>query len=353
MVCIAAFIILAIIGIFVAFISIFKPKVGKKYLKTLKKSWSCVGKRVTLQKCETGFGDDVKNTVLSKLIIRHPKWVKPASAAIEITSILIVVVAVWSLVEGVKAGLALYSLGTCNVKHAESCTLGSEVCSIDDNTEAANPIEYIGLWFSDWGEIFSAIPDKFRDWNTDNFDVIGIEVKNEGKPTAIDFFDPGCIVCKQSFQTQLETGFFENYNVKLVVFPIQDNDGKFKFNNSELIARYIYAVNEREQNTTTDSIAFKMIKRIYTEKSEDRGAWLDAFNDYYSNEQTRDILKGWLKEFGLDDKAISEISERVTSDTIDEIIAKNNDIVTNDIHAKGIPTLIYDGKKHTGRYEAK
>ena len=221
MVCIAAFIILAIIGIFVAFISIFKPKVGKKYLKTLKKSWSCVGKRVTLQKCETGFGDDVKNTVLSKLIIRHPKWVKPASAAIEIASILIVVVAVWSLVEGVKAGLAL--------------------CSIDNNTEASNPIEYIGLWFSDWGEILGAIPDKFRDWNTDNFDVVGIEIKNEGKPTAIDFFDPGCIVCKQSFQTQLETGFFENYSVKLVVFPIQDNDGKFKFNNSELIARYIYA----------------------------------------------------------------------------------------------------------------
>ena len=83
MICIAAFIILLIVGIFVAFISIFKPKVGKQYLKTLKKSWSCFGKRVTLQKCETGFGDDVKNNILSKLIIRHPKWVKPVSAAIE------------------------------------------------------------------------------------------------------------------------------------------------------------------------------------------------------------------------------------------------------------------------------
>ena len=89
MVCIAAFIILAIIGIFVAFISIFKPKVGKRYLKTLKKSWGCVGKRVTLQKCETGFGDDVKNNVLSKLIIRHPKWVKPLSILIEVLSVVI------------------------------------------------------------------------------------------------------------------------------------------------------------------------------------------------------------------------------------------------------------------------
>ena len=353
MVCIAAFIILAIVGVFVAFISIFKPKVGKQYLKTMKKSWSCFGKRITLQKCETGFGDDVKNSVLSKLIIRHPKWVKPASVAIEVASILIVVITVWSLVEGIKAGLALYSLGTCNVKHAEACSLGSEVCSIDNNTEASNPIEYIGLWFADWGEIFGAIPDKFRDWNPDNFAVTAVEIRNEGKPTAIDFYDPGCIVCKKSFQAQLESGFFENYNVRLVVFPIQDNDGKFKYPNSELIARYIYATNEKEQNNTTDSIAFKILKRIYTEKDPSRGAWLDAINDFYTSEQMRDILKSWLKEFGLDDKTIVEISERVTSNAIDEIIDKNNDIVVNDIHAKGIPTLIYDGKKHTGRYEAK
>lgn len=353
MVCIAAFIILAIVGIFVAFISIFKPKVGKQYLKTLKKSWGCVGKRVTLQKCETGFGDDIKNTILSKLIIRHPKWVKPVSGMIEVASILVVVITVWSLVEGAKAGLALYSLGTCNVKHAEACTLGSEVCSIDNNSEASNPVEYIGLWFSDWGEIFAAIPDKFRDWNPDNFDVAAIEIKNDGKPTAIDFFDPGCIVCKQSFQAQLESGFFEKYNVKLVVFPIQDNDGKFKYSNSELIARYVYAVNEKEQNHTVDSIAFKIIKRIYAEKDPEHGAWLDALDNYYSSEQVREILKEWLKEFGLDDAAISQISERVTSNAIDEIIDKNNNIVVNDIHAKGIPTLIYDGKKHTGRYEAK
>ena len=268
-------------------------------------------------------------------------------------SILVVVITVWSLVEGVKAGLALYSLGTCNVKHAESCSLGSEVCSIDNNAEATNPIEYIGLWFSDWGEIFGAIPDKFRDWNTENFDVVGIEIKNDGKPTAIDFFDPGCIVCKNSFQAQLNSGFFENYSVKLVAFPIQDNDGNFKFANSDLIVRYIYAVNEREQNTTTDSIAFKIIKRIYTEKDSEKRAWLDVFNDFYNNEEARDELKKWLKEFGLDDKAVSEVSERITADSISEIIEKNNDIVTNNIHAKGIPTMIYDNKKHTGRYEAK
>ena len=72
MVCIAAFIILAIIGIFVAIISIFKPKIGKDYLKALKKSWGCLWKKVRLQKCETGFKDDVKNT-LSSLLLKNPQ----------------------------------------------------------------------------------------------------------------------------------------------------------------------------------------------------------------------------------------------------------------------------------------
>ena len=213
--------------------------------------------------------------------------------------------------------------------------------------------EYIGLWLSDWGEIFGAIPDKFRDWNADNFDVVAIEIKNDDKPGAIDFFDPGCIVCKQSFQAQLDSGFFENYNVKLVILPIQDNDGNFKFANSELIARYIYATNKYEQKTSTDSVAFKIVKRIFTEKDKEKRAYLDAFNDFYSSDEARELLKAWLKEFSLDDKAVKKKKKNVTSDEIDEILNRNNDIVVNDIHAKGIPTLIYDNKKHTGRYEAK
>ena len=50
MVCIAAFIILAIIGAFVAIISIFKPQVGQSYWKMFKKAWVCLWKKVRLQK---------------------------------------------------------------------------------------------------------------------------------------------------------------------------------------------------------------------------------------------------------------------------------------------------------------
>ena len=356
MTCIAAFIILAIAGVFVAFISIFKPKVGKRYLKMLKKSWGCFGKRITLQKCETGFGDEVKNSVLSRVLLKSPKLVKPLSVAIEVLSILLVVVTIWSVVESAKAGLALWSLGTCNVKHAEACTLGSEVCSIDNNSEPHNPIEAIGFWFSDWGEIFEAIPDKFRSWDVNQFEFIGVTV-GDGDLKAIDIFDPGCIVCLQSFRAQLESGFFNDGKTLLVPFPIQDNDGVFKYKNSKLIVGYILGAEKYEAKLADGTkVSYEIIRRIYVEKETIDGIpqpYQNLFNDNYSAEEAEAKLVSWLEEFGVDEEMRTQISEFARSDEYNEIVNKNNDIVVNNIHAKGIPTMIYDGGKHTGKYEAK
>ncbi len=353
MTCIAAFIILAIAGIFVAFISIFKPKVGKRYLKMLKKSWGCFGKRITLQKCETGFGDEVKNSVLSRVLLKSPKLVKPLSVTIEIMSILLVVITIWSIVESAKAGLALWSLGTCNVKHAEACSLGSEVCSIDNNSEPKNLFEAIGFWFSDWGEIFGAIPDKFRSWEVGQFDFVGIEV-GEGDVKAIDIFDPGCIVCLQSFRAQLESGFFDNGKTILVPFPIQDNEGKFKYSNSKLIVGYVFGADKNAAKTAEGkNVSFEIVKRIYTEKDEEHRSYQDLFNDFYAAEDAEAKLQSWLVEYGLDEETQKKISDFAHSEEYEDIVRKNNKIVVDDIHAKGIPTMIYDGGKHTGKYEAK
>ncbi len=98
MVCIAAFIILILIGIVVAFLSIFNRDLGRKYLKLLKKSWHCFSRHVTFRKCDTNFADDVKNMLLKKVVIKKPTWVKPISITIEVASILIVVVTALSLI---------------------------------------------------------------------------------------------------------------------------------------------------------------------------------------------------------------------------------------------------------------
>lgn len=348
MVCIAAFIILAIIGIFVAFISIFKPKVGKAYLKALKKSWGCLWKKVRLQKCETGFKDDVKNGLLSRVIIKHPTWVKPLSVVIEVLSVVIVVVAVWAIITAIKSLLALYALGTCNVTKAEACTLGAEVCSIDES-ETDGFFEGVGRWFTEWGEIFEAIPDKFKTYRAEDYDFGFIPInitETEGLPVVVDIFDPGCVVCMKSYRNQKESGYFDERNVRLVPFAIQGADGEFKFKNSDLVVRFMFAAEKIESGAS-----LIIIDKIFTERNSEGISYQDKFNFDYSNEEATKKIESWLMSSGIKETDLKKIRELIGSDEINEIVSKNKNIVEKELKVKGIPTMVYDGKKHTGLWK--
>ena len=369
MVCIAAFIILALIGIFVAVISIFKPKVGKSYLKMLSKSWECLWKKVRLQKCETGFKEDVKNTLLSKVIVKHPTWVKPLSVIIEIISVIIVIVAIWALLTAIKSLLALWVFGSCNVTKPSACSMGSEVCSIDES-DPDNPIEGIGRWFSEWGEIFEAIPEKFQTYDPNGYDFSFIPVNpavltiidsgnvkvselapepNDGPelPTAVDIFDPGCSVCMHSYRNQKEDGFFTKYNTHLVPFPIQDADGNYKFKNSELITRYLFASEQYQPG-----LGLVLIDKLFTENGDNDISYQNLFNDFYDAKEAADTLDKWLSDTGVDEAGISRIHELKDSHEITDQLDKNRNIITGELKIKSIPTMLYDGAKHIGLYKS-
>lgn len=348
MVCIAAFIILCIVGVFVAFLSIFRRDIGQKYWAVFKKSWGCVGKKVRLQKCETNFKDDVKNTLLSKVVLKHPKWLKPLSVAIEAGAILIVFITVWSLIEAIKALLALWVFGTCNVSQPASCALGAEVCGIDA-AEPTNPIEWTARWFSEWGEIFANIPDRFHAWRTEDYLVEPYSYAQsyqEGKPLALDIFDPGCMVCVQSYRNQKSSGFFNEYNTVLMVYPIQLPDGTYKFQNSDIIAKYMHAADLLD----TD-YAPRILNRIFTETDKD-GVMYQAVLAQSSATEAEQILQQWLLEFGLKKSNLESFIQTAQGDEVSHIMEEVKNTVENHIHAKGIPTLIYDGKKHNGLFKA-
>lgn len=350
MVCIAAFIILALIGVFVAGISIFKPKVGKAYLKMLKKSWGCLWKKVRLQKCETGFKEDVKNTLLSKIMLKHPKWVKPLSVLIEILSIIIVLIAVWAILTAIKSLLALWVLGSCNVTKPSACSLGAEVCSIDES-EPSNPIEATGRWFTEWGEIFEAIPDKFKTYNADdyNFNYIDMSGNDDGSlDTVIDIFDPGCSVCMISYRNQKSAGFFDEHNVRLVPFAIQDADGTYKFHNSEIIVRYMFAAEQIKSG-----LSLTIIDKIFTGKNSEGVSYQNKFKDDYSYEEAVNKLESWLIQSGLDENGIAEIRQIVNYPETFEKMVENKNIIEGELRVKGIPTIIIDGKKHTGLWKSE
>lgn len=360
MVCIAAFIILCLVSVIVAFLSIFKRDIGKRWWAVFKKAWHCVFKKVRLQKCDTNFKDDVKNTILKKVIIKHPKWVKPISIIIEVVSVLIVLITIWSIVIAIKSLLAIWVFGTCNVSQPASCSLGAEVCSIDEG-EPDGPLGHIGRWFTEWGEIFSAIPDRLHSWPAEDY-VVGIfatsnapsvsseEGKNSGN-RALDIVDPGCSVCMQSYKNQLKSDFANTHNLIIMPYVIKLPDGSEKFKNSELTSRYLIAVALYDDAEKSPTNHYKMfLDRIFTEFNKDNLNYQSYIQSLTPEEATK-MFNSWLQEFGIKKSDAEVIAERINSDNINSYITEIANMVEEKIKAKGIPTLIYDNQLHTGLYK--
>ena len=282
--------------------------------------------------------------------MKHPKWVKPLSVIMEVISVIIVAVAVWALLTAIKSMLALWALGSCNVTKPSACSLSAEVCSIDES-EPANVFEATGRWFTEWGEIFEAIPDKFKTYNADDYEFNYVTVlTKEGadRPVVVDIFDPGCSVCMISYRNQKESGFFDKNDVRLVPFAIQNADDSYKFANSEIVVKYMFAVEQ-----VRSELAVSLIDHIFTGKDEDGVSYQTLFNDYYSREEAIKVLEGWLKGDGLDKDQIKEVRKIVDYPEIATKMSENRNIIESQLKVKGIPTMIYDGKRHTGLWKAE
>lgn len=351
MVCIAAFIVLVVIGIFAALISIFNRDFGKKYLSLLKKSFHCFGKRVRLQKCDTNFADDIKTTLLKKVVIKNPKLVKPLSIVIEVASALIILVSAWSLIEVTKGGLALWVFGTCNVSQPSNCALGAESCSIDEDNLN---------WFTEWGEIFSNIPDRLKAWDAeaivkDSDLTLAYTLGNSSaaaKDAALALVDPGCSVCMQSYKNlQSSADFRATHKIYVVIYPIKNPNGSYRFANSALIARYMLATNKV---VGSSEYSEKILGRIFTEFNGQGINYQSVFNSSdLSASAAEELLLSWLKEWGLSADQAAKVKSLAASEEIQQILDQNTAIIDQQIKPKGIPTFIYDGKKHLGLFKVQ
>lgn len=393
MVCIAAFIILCLISVFVGFLSIFNKTLGKKYWAVFKKAWHCVFKKVRLQKCDTNFKDDVKNTLLKHLVVKNPKLLKPASALIEVLSVLIVFITVWSLIIAIKSLLALWVFGTCNVSRPSQCGLGATSCTIDQS-EPTDLAGKIGRSFSEWGEIFSAIPDRLKTWEAkDYFTTASVPLLNlqaeenqevkaknteallkfyqnhtvpESSKVAINIVDPGCVVCMQSYRNQKQSGFFDRYFTVANLYAIPTPEGGYKFANSKLTSDYIDSLvqvikkqlQENRQGINLDEllrVPSKILDRLYSGSKDNRN-YIDFFNYSYDQEAALSELDSWSKEFGLSKTQRKKISDQVKQQLSkrEEKTAYDQEIkilIEEKIKAKGIPVEIYDQKKHNGLFK--
>lgn len=351
MVCVAAFIFLCIVSIFSA-----------RYRVHLKKAWECLTKRVRLQKCETGFKDDVKNSLLAKVVMWRPGLVKPVGVMIEIAAVLLVVMVVWSLFEVAKGSAALVAFGTCTVARPDACALDStEMCGIETerigffySLWTLQPHVFMRGWFEDFGEAFRAAPMRFRNWDAINYipgNASFYRPFDWGNEFALIVLDPGCRVCRDSYLNKLESGFFDRYNTAFVVYVIPGVQGEeFMFRNSQLIARYIEAGRGVVVPGDEYILDWAIVSRLFSGFDEYGRQYQDAFNSSYSAEEAEARLQSWLVEFGFSEEEVEEIVARANSGEVKAALETNQSMVDHQIRTRMIPTSIYGGRRHMGLF---
>ncbi|MDR3125873.1 MAG: hypothetical protein LBU20_02280 [Candidatus Nomurabacteria bacterium] len=353
MVCVAAFIVLALCVLSLPAVRIFNRPAADSIWKLFRKSVYCFTHRVTFRKCDSTFKDDIKNSLLRKVVVKHANWVKPLSAVIETLSVVVILLTVWSLLVAFKSGVNLLAYDTCTPDQPEACVVGNaEACSAVGANDGKNILEWTGNWFVEIGDALAAIPPKFADWPAADFlpeNPSFYSTYDAAKPVALDIFDPSCKWCKESFKNQLDSGFLERYNVAVIPYALKDGND-FRFKNSDLLVRYLEAVKLVELESSDRPAQWRIIERIFTESNQ-HGLWQNDFINYYDNTQARAVLNDWLAEFGYSSSEVERLVDLVDSAQVAENVAKNRHIVENQIKIVKIPTTLFDGKRHDGVYK--
>jgi len=102
-ICLAAFIILLIGMLFWPLVRIFDKTSARHLPSAFRAAAECIGKRTTFQKCEVRFEDRVKNTILRKIVLKHPNLVKPAAILIYIASVIIILLTLVGIIFAILA----------------------------------------------------------------------------------------------------------------------------------------------------------------------------------------------------------------------------------------------------------
>lgn len=345
MFCIAAFLVLLVLGLFSA-----------RYRRSLSRAWGCTVRRVTLRPCDTSFSQDLKDHLLAPVAAWRPGLVRPAAVAIEIGALVIVLTSVWSLYVVAKGGLNLWVYGTCDKADPQGCSLGAEACSIGDTTPSfldsllrLDVVGAIGSEVADLAESLGAIPDRLRTWDAAAYLPPNVSWRtgyDPARPTALEIVDPGCSACAQLAANMLEAGFGDRYNLAYIAYPIPDPIGT-RFANSGLVVRYLEALRLRPRAGVAVPIDWQVLERILTGSDPAGVPWQTVLQEASRAEATA-LLQGWLAEMGLDDEAIDALASVAASEEVDAIVGSNTQLVRERIGTRKIPTLIFDGGRHDG-----
>ncbi|PIU20850.1 MAG: hypothetical protein COT15_05130 [Candidatus Diapherotrites archaeon CG08_land_8_20_14_0_20_34_12] len=125
MICVIAFFVFLILGIF-----------SVKYRKLAKESFGCVTKRLTFKPCDSALDKKIRANIVAHIFKRHKGLAGFVNKRFEILSWILLVL---MIVSSIYLALGAYNLvlyGTCDPQHPENCPItviqgGKEVCDIN------------------------------------------------------------------------------------------------------------------------------------------------------------------------------------------------------------------------------
>ncbi len=353
MVCVVAFVVV-LIG----------SAVSARYRRLLGRAWGCVWRRVTFRACGTTFRQDVTSSLLAPLAVRHPRLVRPAGIAIEVTAWLMAVTMVVSLYLLGRSGLNLFVYGTCDKQDGQSCSLASEMCSIDGGTpgfwDSALRGDVLGAFGDEaasLGETLAAVPSRLRTWDAASYaarESTYLGGYREQLPTAVEVIDPGCRYCAQLLRNMQESGFDDTHNITYLPYPILGEDGP-RFAHSALVARYLVAVRRFEAGrgglagATAD---WHILEQLFTGENPDGVSWQLWLNEFATAAEAEAQLQTWLGETGYDGDDVGAVRALARSHAVADELARIRTVVEDEIRTVAIPSLIAGGSLRSGLVDA-
>jgi hypothetical protein len=354
MLCILAFIIfLFLFPIFGLFPS---------YRKLFRKAWRCVFLKIQMKPCDIAFGDELKNTIVSKVFTKSPRLAKFLDRTLGFWAFLFVILNIWSLIYVAIAGLNLYVYDTCDPVTGESCSLSGEACGVGSvqltlgqALEERKLDEWATAPFIEIWETIQRVPSRWRSWEAADY-VSPVPTYyggfDESKPVAVEFIDPGCSFCKELFENIKDSDFTERYNLTYVSYPIPDEtkdfQGGYKFQASYTISSYLEAIKDIQPSNMLETnmpIDWQLLEIIFTRQDE-RGALQELFNFTFSVDEIVEELHSLLGELGYTEAEIEVVENRAGSEEIRERLEVHADIVENQVQTIRIPTIIFDGRRY-------
>lgn len=352
MICILAFIVFLILFPVLGFFP--------KYRELFKKSWACVFKRVTLKPCDVDFSQELKTTVLSKIIFRYPRLAKFLDKTFSFWAFVFVVINVWSIWYTANAALNLYVYDTCDPISGESCSLSGEACGVGEarqglveSVQNGNLLEWTLRPITDFTTALSQVPDRLKEWKAEDYiadSATYYQGFEEEKSIALEIIDPGCISCKNLFENiKKSDNFNEKYNLTYILYPIPDStqSSGYKFANSYLRASYLEATKEVPlEDDNSNPGDWRLLEKLFTEEGNLQDSLQDEFNYVYSEEEAEKKLQEMLLEIGYTPQEAESISELAGSKEIQERLSNQKKIVEEEVNTIRIPTVIVDGRRY-------